>query len=105
MTREVGADLLGAIVAATRRTVELRRTRDPLDLMAAAADRRCPEGDRFVERLSRPSGLNVIAECKRRSPSRGVLRADYDLSLIHISEPTRLGMISYAVFCLKKKKK
>src|SRR5665648_445873 len=24
------------------------------------------------------------------------------LSLIHISEPTRLGMISYAVFCLKK---
>src|SRR5450756_1058390 len=28
-----------------------------------------------------------------------------DLSLIHISEPTRLGMSSYAVFCLKKKKK
>src|SRR5665648_1117808 len=26
------------------------------------------------------------------------------LSLIHISEPTRLGMISYAVFCLKNKK-
>src|SRR5450759_569627 len=26
----------------------------------------------------------------------------YHLSLIHISEPTRLGMISYAVFCLKK---
>ena len=26
------------------------------------------------------------------------------LSLIHISEPTRLGMISYAVFCFKKKK-
>src|SRR5450756_2840934 len=42
-----------------------------------------------------------------------VLPAGYDfvcgsmlnLSLIHISEPTRLGMISYAVFCLKKKKK
>src|SRR5450756_2805451 len=29
----------------------------------------------------------------------------HSLSLIHISEPTRLGMISYAVFCLKKKKK
>ena len=26
------------------------------------------------------------------------------LSLIHISEPTRLRRISYAVFCLKKKK-
>src|SRR5450756_2018223 len=31
------------------------------------------------------------SECKRSG-----------LSLIHISEPTRLGMISYAVFCLKK---
>ena len=33
------------------------------------------------------------------------LKKIYDelLSLIHISEPTRLGMISYAVFCLKKK--
>src|SRR5674536_389780 len=28
-----------------------------------------------------------------------------DLSLIHISEPTRLLSISYAVFCLKKNKK
>ena len=27
------------------------------------------------------------------------------LSLIHISEPTRQEAISYAVFCLKKKKK
>src|SRR5659263_724849 len=33
------------------------------------------------------------------------LEQTVDLSLIHISEPTRLGMISYAVFCLKKKKK
>eukprot|EP00658_Telonema_sp_P-2_P012309 TRINITY_DN14694_c0_g1_i1.p1 TRINITY_DN14694_c0_g1~~TRINITY_DN14694_c0_g1_i1.p1 ORF type:complete len:234 (+),score=55.01 TRINITY_DN14694_c0_g1_i1:57-758(+) len=32
-------------------------------------------------------------------------RGEYHLSLIHISEPTRLLSISYAVFCLKKKKK
>src|SRR5450756_1446560 len=38
-----------------------------------------------------------IAEEARREQERL-------LSLIHISEPTRLGMISYAVFCLKKKK-
>src|SRR5450756_1187467 len=37
---------------------------------------------------------------KKKHGARGA-----DLSLIHISEPTRLGMISYAVFCLKKKKK
>ena len=30
--------------------------------------------------------------------------ATYELSLIHISEPTRQAEISYAVFCLKKKK-
>src|SRR5450759_5336315 len=29
-------------------------------------------------------------------------KATEHMSLIHISEPTRLGMISYAVFCLKK---
>ena len=34
----------------------------------------------------------------------GISRYRQRLSLIHISEPTRLGMISYAVFCLKKKK-
>eukprot|EP00658_Telonema_sp_P-2_P069910 TRINITY_DN5939_c0_g1_i1.p1 TRINITY_DN5939_c0_g1~~TRINITY_DN5939_c0_g1_i1.p1 ORF type:complete len:759 (-),score=169.92 TRINITY_DN5939_c0_g1_i1:4-2280(-) len=39
----------------------------------------------------------VRANRHRRSVS-------WDLSLIHISEPTRLLSISYAVFCLKKKK-
>src|SRR5665648_1099859 len=34
------------------------------------------------------------------SLGKSVARVKY-LSLIHISEPTRLGMISYAVFCLK----
>ena len=34
-----------------------------------------------------------------------VLSEIYTLSLIHISEPTRQAEISYAVFCLKKKKK
>ena len=32
-----------------------------------------------------------------------IYQAVVDLSLIHISEPTRLLSISYAVFCLKKK--
>src|SRR5674536_384770 len=35
----------------------------------------------------------------------GVVSVELILSLIHISEPTRLLSISYAVFCLKKKKK
>ena len=35
----------------------------------------------------------------------GILRAVPPLPPIHISEPTRLSKKSYAVFCLKKKKK
>ncbi len=34
--------------------------------------------NRFHAALARADGVNVIAECKRRSPSRGVLRAEYD---------------------------
>ena len=37
--------------------------------------------------------------------ARSKIRISPPLSLIHISEPTRLRRISYAVFCLKKKKK
>src|SRR5450756_350377 len=45
-----------------------------------------------------------VSRCER--PIRQeFIRQPLVLSLIHISEPTRLGMISYAVFCLKKKKK
>ena len=33
-----------------------------------------------------------------------ICEIDKELSLIHISEPTRRTPISYAVFCLKKKK-
>src|SRR5450759_5420810 len=46
----------------------------------------------------------VAAKLARLKPTRR-LSFVHVLSLIHISEPTRLGMISYAVFCLKKKKK
>src|SRR5450756_826618 len=68
---------------------------------------------------SRPlSGARSTSNASTRSPTRRLacwsmvrtnISQGYDpvrsLSLIHISEPTRLGMISYAVFCLKKKKK
>ena len=42
-----------------------------------------------------------IEICKINSDKLGVFNR---LSLIHISEPTRRYAISYAVFCLKKKK-
>src|SRR5450756_3232828 len=48
------------------------------------------------------AGIAAIAGVHARLG--GCFDHDVGLSLIHISEPTRLGMISYAVFCLKKKK-
>ena len=72
------SDLLAAIVAATRRIVEVRQAREPLaELARRAAVRRSGVG-RLRAALNRPDRANVIAECKRRSPSRGVLRAHYD---------------------------
>ena len=76
------ADLLGTIVAATRRIVDVRRSREPLGALMRRADDRgamaSREPKRFRAALQRSDRVNVIAECKRRSPSRGVLRDQYD---------------------------
>jgi indole-3-glycerol phosphate synthase len=77
------ADLLTTIVAATRRIVEVRRSREPLGPLIRRAEART---DRFAgtfrAALQRTDRVNVIAECKRRSPSRGVLRQQYDAAAI-----------------------
>ena len=77
------ADLLAAIVAATRRIVTVREQREGLAALAARAERRTATPGRFRAALvGTPSvpgddGPRIIAECKRRSPSRGVLRPMY----------------------------
>ncbi len=71
-------DLLQAIVASTRRIVETRRERESLAALEARATGASPRGARFEEALGRRGHVNVMAECKRRSPSRGVLSASYD---------------------------
>lgn len=68
--------VLDAIVASARKRVEVARARRSLiALEAHVADVARPAS--FVNAVSAP-GVRVIAECKRRSPSRGVLRAAYD---------------------------
>ena len=72
------ADLLATIVAATRRIVEVREQREPLADLRERAARTASATGGFEAALRRTDGVNIIAECKRRSPSKGVLRADYD---------------------------
>lgn len=71
-------DLLQSIVAATRKIVETRRSAESQDALARRAESRQPRGAEFEIALARTDRVNVIAECKRRSPSKGVLCEDYD---------------------------
>ena len=71
-------DLLLTIVAATRRIVEARREKEPLATLERRGASSAPDGPRFEVALSMAGRVNVIAECKRRSPSKGVLAAEYD---------------------------
>src|SRR5690242_14735232 len=76
------SDVLATIVAGTHRSVGVRRAQESQSALEARAREREPRGSLFLHSLraaptdTRP--FNVIAECKRRSPSKGVLRADYD---------------------------
>src|SRR5450759_1391905 len=88
------------VVARSARAGADTRTPGSLLPVTRARERR-HQGDEVVR-----CRHHHIAEIRRleRRDSKHPLSLALPLSLIHISEPTRLGMISYAVFCLKKKK-
>jgi indole-3-glycerol phosphate synthase len=69
-------DLLATIVAATRRITALREAERPAAMLARQQTRE-PRGGAFADALRAGPAPRIIAECKRRSPSRGILRADY----------------------------
>src|SRR5664279_1982548 len=76
---------------------------DGMDLRAMSGSYRGSGSASYHPRML--LGIVVYGYATGIFSSRKLERATYDLSLIHISEPTRRTPISYAVFCLKKKNK
>jgi indole-3-glycerol phosphate synthase len=73
----MSSDLLDRIVSATRVTLEERRQTRPFAQVERDAARCTPRSAEFRAALGRTGTVNVIAECKRRSPLKGLLCADY----------------------------
>ena len=73
---------LEEIVAATRRRVaNSRRTADLRDLEKRAQDR-TPRGFRKALETNRRNGIAIIAELKKASPSKGLIRADFNPEIL-----------------------
>ena len=89
-------DLLATIVAAARRIVEVRREQVPEVSLEKRAARRTPDGAGFLCALRDGESPRVIAECKRRSPSRGVLRHDY-VAAVHAASYASAGAAAISV--------
>jgi indole-3-glycerol phosphate synthase len=77
---DLSGTCLGAIVAARRRQIGEARARTPLESLKHAAQARSERRD-FAAAIS-GGALRVIAELKRASPSRGMLRQQYQCAAI-----------------------
>src|SRR5678815_3826859 len=82
-------------IGGLKRTTEVVKYRDGGD---PSSSRKMPGRTEF-EAITLERGVTHDTEFEKWA------NKVWNLSLIHISEPTRLLSISYAVFCLKKKKR
>ena len=71
---------LEEIVAATRERVAVAKASADLRALGEAAERHQPRG--FCDGLRRGAGcgIAVIAELKKASPSKGLIREDFDVA-------------------------
>jgi indole-3-glycerol phosphate synthase len=76
-------DVLSEIIVRRRQRVEEAKQAVPLeDVRSDALAKRANSTPHAFRRALQVDGINIIAEFKRRSPSKGVIRADADLPSI-----------------------
>ncbi|MGA8161478.1 MAG: indole-3-glycerol phosphate synthase TrpC [Acidobacteriaceae bacterium] len=73
---------LDRILAQTRADLDERRRRMPVDLLEKAAASHTPRGFARALRTAAQSGPAIIAELKKASPSKGLIRRDFDAVLL-----------------------
>ena len=81
MTADLTDTVLGRILADTEALVADRQARVPVAALEARAAFHAPTLS-LSRALRRPDGPTFIAECKRASPSEGILRSEYDPAAI-----------------------
>ena len=75
-------DKLAEIVATKRKEVARRRVREPMSaLREVAAAQTAPRGFEAALRRKSANGLGLIAEIKKASPSKGLIRKDFHPAL------------------------
>lgn len=87
--------LLERIAARCRERLQETKRRESAAAVSRRADAVPPPLD-FLEPLRRPAGLNVIAEFKPRSPTRGSIRPDADVAVV-AQEYERSGACAMSV--------
>ena len=80
----MSASILQAIVGSSRRASDVRESRVPISSLKRRPRTEAETGafQRALRRDDAAMGPRIIAECKRRSPSSGILRPEYEPAAI-----------------------
>jgi indole-3-glycerol phosphate synthase len=87
---------LEEIISATRERIAAAKASADLEALGAAAQRHRPRGFRANLLRVAKSGVSVIAELKKASPSKGLIRADFPVAEL-ASELDRAGAAALSV--------